>query len=116
MNLLANTIKQLLAKKENFNKVDLIVLILDINENSAVGKIKGERAGSAVEVKMSEGSFPEAVINNFFFQRWLKKIKEETSQLCNIVLIHLDFTKNDFYLEARWTDLDGQKLNKKFDL
>ena len=55
-------------------------------------------------------------LNNFLFQRWLKKIKEETSQLCNIVLINLDFEKKDFYLEARWTDLDGQKLNKKFDL
>jgi len=116
MNLLANTIKQLLAKKENFNKVDLIVLVLDIKENSAVGKIKGERNGKPIEIKMSEGEFPQAVTDNFFFRRWVKKIKEETSPETNVILINLDFINSDFFLQARWIDIDGIKQNKIFEL
>ena len=114
MNLLANTIKTLLGKKENFNKVDYILLILDITDNTAVGKIIGERNNQPVEVKMNEGSFPDAVVNNFLFQRWIKKIKDDTSKSCNIVIINLDFRTNDFFLEARWSDMDNQKRTKKF--
>lgn len=116
MNIIATTIKNLLGKRQGFNKIDEIVLVLDVSVNRATGKIKGEIDKVKVESKMTEDGFPSAVTDNYFFKRWLRKVKEETHPNMKIVVIYLNYETDEYYLEPRWENEEGVKQTKKFYL
>lgn len=116
MNIIATTIKNLLGKRQGFNKIDEIILVLDVSSNKATGKIKGEINKIAIESKMSEDGFPPAITENYFFKRWLRKVKEETHPNMHIVVIYLNYITDQYYLEPRWSDEEGNKHVKKFYL
>lgn len=116
MNIIATTIKNLLGKRQGFNKIDEIIIVLDVSTNRATGKIKGEVNKLAFESKMTEDGFPPAITDNYFFKRWLRKVKEETHPDMKVVVIYLNYITDEYYLEPRWTDEEGVKHNKKFYL
>ena len=116
MNIIATTIKNLLGKRQGFTKIDEIILVLDVSRNKATGKIKGEVEKKPFEAKVQEDGYPPAVTDNYFFKRWLRKVKEETHPNMNIVIIYLNYESDEYYLEPRWEDEQGMKHTKKFYL
>jgi hypothetical protein len=116
MNIIATTIKNLLGKRQGFNKIDEIIIVLDVSVNRATGKIKGEINKAPFESKLDEDGFPPAITDNYFFKRWLRKVKEETHPNMKVVVIYLNYIKDEYYLEPLWTDEKGNKQTKKFYL
>jgi hypothetical protein len=116
MNIIATTIKNLLGKRQGFNKIDEIIIVLDVSVNRATGRIKGEVNKQPFESKMDENGFPPAITDNYFFKRWLRKVKEETHPNMKVVVIYLDYINDVYYLEPRWTDNEGLIHKKQFYL